>query len=290
MNRSYLFVPGDSEKKFAKAADAGADAIIIDLEDSVAAQRKEAARDNLPAFLAMRSQSELWVRINPLATGDAAADLGALEGLSPAGVVLPKANGAADIRRLAGQLTPIESRAGLAPGSIRILPLVTELPSALFRMDEYVTVAERLAALTWGAEDLAAAIGAQANRDEAGEWLPPYQLARSLCLIGAAAADLPAIETVYTDVRDVDGVAAFARVARRDGFSGMLLVHPAQIAPVHEAFTPDEAEIAHARRIVSRFEDDPEAGVVAIDGRMIDRPHYVQALRLLDVARRLGRG
>ena len=289
MNRSYLFVPGDSGRKFSKAAESAADALIVDLEDSVAAAQKPAARKKLADFLATQTRAELWVRINPLDSEDAAADLSALEGLAPAGIVLPKANGADDIRRLGERLASLEQRAGLERNSLKILPLVTERPAALFRMGEYASATERLAALTWGAEDLAAAIGAESNKDSAGAWLAPYQLARSLCLVAAAAAGVPAIETVYTDVRDTAGAADFARAARRDGFSGMLLVHPAQIAPVHDALTPDEVEIEFAEKVVARFDEDPDAGVVAIDGRMIDRPHYLQARRLLDIARRAGK-
>ncbi len=288
MNRSYLFVPGDSERKFAKALTTGADAVIIDLEDSVAAAQKPAARANLAGFLAADEGPELWVRINPLDSGDSEEDLAALSAL-PAGVVLPKAGGGDDIRELDARLTTLEVSAGQAVGGTRVLPLITERPSALFRVEEYAHVAERLEALTWGAEDLAAALGASRNRGEDGAWLPTYQLARSLCLIGAAAADLPAIETVFTDVRDASGAGRCAAEARRDGFSGMLAIHPGQIAPINEAFTPTDAEIAEATEIVSRFDADPGAGVMQIEGRMIDRPHYLQARRLLGIAERAGK-
>jgi len=286
VNRSYLFVPGDSEKKFAKAASSKADALIIDLEDAVATAAKQAARDNLASFLSTDQAPELWVRINALDTDDSLADLDALSVRPPAGVLLPKASGAADIRALDTLLASMEQAAGIRSGRTRVLPLVTERPAALFRVAEYAEVTERLEALTWGAEDLAAALGALANKDAAGAWHAPYQLARSLCLIGAAAAGLPAIETVYTDVRDAEGVLAFARAARRDGFSGMLAIHPAQIEAIHDAFTPSRGEIDRARRIVALFDDNPEAGVMQLDGAMLDRPHYEQARRLLDVARR----
>jgi len=285
MNRSFLFVPGDSEKKFAKALDSGADALIIDLEDAVSPANKAAARGNLTGFLGAEAKPELWVRINALDTGESAADLDALSGCAPAGVVLPKASGAGDVRRLADRLSRIGNHDGRPP--IPILPLVTERPAALFRVEEYATVSEQLYGLTWGAEDLAAALGASANRDALGTWYAAFQLARSLCLIGAAAAGVPAIETVYTELRNYDGLVAFARAARRDGFSGMLAIHPAQLEAIHEAFTPGSAEIERARRIVALFDDDPEAGVVELDGSMVDRPHYEQARRLLDVARRL---
>lgn len=288
MNRSYLFVPGDSERKFTKALTSDADALIIDLEDSVSAAQKAAARDNLAGFLAADARQELWVRINPLDSGDSEADLAAMSCL-PAGVVLPKAGGADDIRELDASLTELEVSAGVAVGGTAILPLVTERPTALFRIEEYAHVSGRLAALTWGAEDLAAAIGASRNRGDDGQWLGPYQLARSLCLIGAAAAGLPAIETVFTEIRDVDGAGRCAVEARQDGFSGMLAIHPAQIGPINAAFTPTDAEIAAANEIVSRFDADPDAGVIQVDGRMIDRPHYLQARRLLGMAERAGR-
>ena len=288
MNRSYLFVPGDSERKFAKALTTGADAVIVDLEDSVSAAQKSAARANLAGFLAATEGPELWVRINPLDSGDSEEDLAALSTL-PAGIVLPKASGGDDIRELDSRLTALEVSAGQAVGGTRILPLITERPSALFHVEEYAHVAERLEALTWGAEDLAAALGASRNRGADGIWLPPYQLARSLCLIGAAAADLPAIETVFTDIRDAAGAGRCADEARRDGFSGMLAIHPDQIAPINEAFTPTDEEIAEATEIVSRFDADPGAGVMQIEGRMIDRPHYLQARRLLGIAERAGK-
>ncbi len=288
MNRSYLFVPGDSERKFAKALTTAADAVIIDLEDAVSAAQKPEARGNLAGFLSADEGPELWVRINPLDSGDSEDDLAALS-ILPAGIVLPKAGGGDDIRELDGRLTAIEVSAGVAVGSTRVLPLVTERPSALFHIEDYAHVTERLAGLTWGAEDLAAALGASRNRGDDGAWLPPYQLARSLCLIGAAAADLPAIETVFTDVRDAAGAGTCALEARRDGFSGMLAIHPDQIDPINAAFTPTDAEIAAATDIVSRFDADPGAGVIQIDGRMIDRPHYLQARRLLGIAERAGR-
>jgi len=286
VNRSYLFVPADSEHKFHKAADSGADAIIIDLEDSVAAAQKSAARANLAGFLAATVKPEVWIRINPLSSGESSADLDALARALPVGVVLPKAEGAKDLRALSERLEVAEAAAGARPGVTQVLPLVTETAAAMFTVREYAQVPERLAALTWGAEDLSAALGAATSRDSAGRWLPPYELARSLCLFGAAAAAVPAVETVFTNFRDTDGVAATASAARRDGFTGMLAIHPAQVAPINEAFTPDDDEVQRAHRIVTLFEQQPELGVVQLDGEMIDRPHYLQARRLLDVAAR----
>ena len=286
MIRSYLFVPGDSERKFLKALASDADALIIDLEDAVSPPSKPLAREQLAGFLGQTDGPELWVRINPLDTEDSRLDVAALEARPPAGVVLPKATGKEDIRTLDTLLTSMEKSAGIDQGSTRVLPLVTERPAALFRLHEYAEVPDRLNGLTWGAEDLAAAIGAQRNKDADGGWLPPYQLARSLCLIAAAAAGLPAVETVFTDIRDVHGAGRAASAARRDGFSGMLAIHPAQIGPINAAFTPGADEIERARRIVELFDSNAGAGVMQLDGEMLDRPHYLQARRLLDVAER----
>lgn len=287
VTRSYLFVPADSERKFASALRTSADAIILDLEDSVAPGQKAAARDNLPEFLAAQTNAELWVRVNPVDSPECVLDVSALGSAPPHGVMLPKARGANDIRSLDSLLKDMEGKAKVAAGTTRVLPLVTETPAALFAVQEYVAVKERLVGLTWGAEDLAAAIGAQANKDAEGRWLDVFSMARSLCLIAAAAADLPAIETVFTSVRDVDGVSEFANAARRDGFSGMLVLHPAQIEPVNNAFTPTSEEIERARQIVELFDASADAGVAVIDGQMVDRPHYLQARRLLGVADRL---
>ena len=290
MIRSYLFVPADSERKFARATESEADAIIIDLEDSVAPDRKDAARRNLEGFLSTACRPELWVRINPLTTTEHREDVEALAPAPPKGVVLPKSGGADDVRRLDAMLDAMEAEAGRESGRTRILPLVTETPAALFAVAEYADAGERLSALTWGAEDLAAALGAQTNRDPNGQWLAPYALARTLCLLGAAAAGLPAVETVFTRVRDTAAAGEFAALARRDGFSGMLVLHPAQLGPVHDAFTPTDAEIEHARRVVELFDNNPGEGVAMMDGEMVDRPHYLQARRILDVADRIASG
>ncbi|MEM9208264.1 MAG: CoA ester lyase [Pseudomonadota bacterium] len=288
MNRSFLFVPGDSERKFEKALSTNADAVIIDLEDSVAAARKPDARRYLAGFLTSDAAPQLWVRINPMDSDDCDEDLAALSPL-PDGIVLPKCRGGTDIRELDGRLTSLESDTGRDIGSTRVLPLITERPSALFAVEDYAQVTDRLDALTWGAEDLAAALGANRNRGADGRWLPPYELARSLCLIGAAAADLPAVETVFTDIRDTAGAGRCATEARRDGFSGMLAIHPDQIDPINAAFTPTDTEISAATEIVARFDASPSAGVLQIEGRMIDRPHYLQARRLLGLAERAGK-
>ena len=285
MNRSYLFLPADSERKMKKAAGAGADALILDLEDSVAADAKPAARELCRAYL--EDQDNCWVRINALNTDDAVPDLEAVIGGAPAGVVLPKACGPDDVRRLAAILDDLESSNGLETGQTGILPICTEIPAAVFTLGSYAGSSSRLAAMTWGAEDLSAVMGASANRDEHGAWLPPYELARSLCLFGAQAAEVPAIDTVFTDFRNEQGLATYAANARRDGFSGMLAIHPAQVDVINRAFVPTAAELERAERIVALFAANPNAGTLGMDGEMIDRPHLVQAERILQLARKL---
>ena len=227
MSRSYLFVPADSERKMKKAADVGADALILDLEDSVAPESRAAARELSRDYLLDRER--VWVRINPIGSEDAAADLEAVMPSAPTGIVLPKSRGADDVVRLAAMLDTLERTHGIEAGRTCILPICTETPDALFTLGSYAGSSPRLAAMSWGAEDLSAAVGASAKRDDSGNWLPPYELARSLCLFGAAAAEVAAIDTVYTDFRDEKGLAGYAANARRDGFSGMLAIHPDQV-------------------------------------------------------------
>ena len=285
MNRSYLFVPADSERKMQRATQSGADALILDLEDSVAPGARPAARELARGFV--DSHDAVWVRINPIDTDDAVADLEAVVPASPAGIMLPKARSAADADALATRLSALEAANGLDPGSVRIIVLCTERPEALFTLGTYRDATPRLAGLSWGAEDLGAAVGATARRDEDGDWLPPYAFARSMCLFAAAAAEVAAIDTVYTDFRDPEGLARFAANARRDGFSGMLAIHPNQVEVINRAFVPSAADIERAQRIVALFETNPGAGTLGLDGEMIDRPHLVQAERILQLARRL---
>ena len=284
VTRSFLFVPGDSERKLEKALAAGADALIVDLEDAVAAEARPAARELTREYVA--SGDDIWVRINPICSEDAAADLEAVMPAAPAGIFLPKPRNADDVMKLANMIAEAETRHGLEPGSTLILPLVTETPQSLFALGSYTGCSDRLAGMSWGAEDLSAAIGATRNRDENGDWLPPYELARSLCLFAAAAAEVPAIDTVFTDFRNAEGLAGYAAEARRDGFSGMLAIHPAQVEAINAAFQPSAEEIEHAERIVALFEANPGAGTFGMDGRMIDRPHHVQALWILELAKR----
>ncbi len=275
--RSLLFVPGDRPDRMEKALRSGADALILDLEDSVAPAAKPEARRNVAGFLNTHSAARLWVRINPLDSEEADRDLAAVLPSHPDGIVLPKAEGGASVAELTRRLTERGN------ATSRILAIATETPAAMFQLGSYGGHM-RLAGLTWGAEDLPAAIGATASREPDGRYTPPNELARSLCLFGAAAAGVAPIETVYPAFRDVDGCSAYAARARRDGFTGMMAIHPDQVAAINAAFTPSEAEVAHARAVVAAFEANPGAGTLALDGRMIDRPHLVQAQRTLAAA------
>ncbi len=274
--RSLLFVPGDRPERFAKAAASGADALILDLEDSVVAAAKGAARANIAAWLAAPPSLPVFVRINPLDSGMLDADLRAVLGGAAFGVVLPKAEGPASLTTLAGRLVGTD---------LKILPIVTETPRAMFHLGEYGGVTDRLIGLTWGAEDLSSAVGATTAREAVtilgGRYRPPYELARSLTLFAARAAGVAAIETVYPDLADAAGLEAYATRGRQDGFSGMLALHPNQIAPIHAGFAPTGAEIAHARSIVAHFAAGGGAGALRLDGRMVDAPHRVAAERLL---------
>ncbi len=282
--RSFLFVPADSERKMQKAGDAGADALILDLEDSVAPAALPDARVLAREYL--RGKSNVWVRINSIDSKEAAADLDAVMPSAPAGIVLPKPESAAAAIKLGERITVLESAHGIEAGSTGIIPLCTECPEALFTLNSYIGATDRLAGLSWGAEDLSAAVGASGNRDESGNWLPVYEMARSLCLLAAAAAEVPAIDTVFADFKNMDGLRQYAANARRDGFSGMLAIHPAQIDVINKAFIPTNKEVENAARIVALFAENPGAGTVGMDGKMIDRPHLVQARRILKLAQR----
>ena len=268
--RSLLFVPGDRPERFAKAAATGADAIILDLEDSVVAERKIYAREAVKAYLVERA-STVFVRVNPLDSRFIDDDLAALADARPDGVVLPKAEGAADVARLAVRLP------------LPILPVATETPAAIFRLGSYADVGSDLAGLTWGAEDLPAAIGATTSREADGGYTDPYRLVRGLTLFAAHAAGVAAIETVYPDFRDLDGLAAYAARGRRDGFTGMMAIHPTQVAVINAAFTPSDEELAHARAVVDLFAANPGAGALQVDGKMVDAPHLKAARRLLRI-------
>jgi citrate lyase subunit beta / citryl-CoA lyase len=276
--RSLLFVPGDRADRMAKALGSGADALILDLEDSVAPAAKAEARRAVATFLNANSAARLWVRVNPLGGPEFDKDLAAVLPAHPDGIVLPKAEGGESVAELSRRL------AERGNATAKIMAITTETPAAMFQLGSYGGL-KRLEALTWGAEDLPAAIGAAASREPDGRFTPPYELARSLCLFGAAAAGVAPIETVYPDFGDLEGLAAYAGRARRDGFTGMMAIHPAQVPAINAAFTPSQAEVEHARRVVEAFEAQPGAGALSLDGRMIDRPHLVQAQRILAAAR-----
>ncbi len=282
--RSLLFVPGDSDRKLAKCADSAADIVILDLEDSVAPAQKAAARLRVGEFLsahAGRSAPRFWVRINPLDTPEAAADLEAMIGSRPDGIVQPKTRSADDVLRLARRLDELEAQHGLAPGKTRILPVATETPEAIFALGGFRRCGARLYGLTWGAEDLSAAIGATGNRQPDGSWTAPFQLARSLCLFGAAAAGVAAIDTLHADYRDAEGLRVVCGEARRDGFSGKLAIHPDQVPVINECFMPSAAEVSEAQRIVALFAASPGLAALSFEGRMVDIPHLRRAEKTL---------
>lgn len=273
--RSLLFVPGDRPERFDKAAASGADAMILDLEDSVAPARKAFARDAVVEYLThSEGRVARLVRINPVDSPWLRADLETAS--ASHGLVLPKAEGGETLERLDAAATDLALPS--------ILPIATETPLAVFRMVEYMRFADRLLGLTWGAEDLPAAIGAAGSRDAAGLFTAPYEMVRSLALFAAHAAKVPAIETVYPDIRDLKGLAAYAARGAFDGFSGMMAIHPSQVGPINLAFTPSAAALERARAVVAAFASAPDVGAVQLDGRMLDAPHLKQALRLIGEA------
>ena len=289
--RSWLFVPGDSEKKLSKAAATGADAIILDLEDSVAQANKQRARELSAAWLgAHRAQVAggrqlgRWVRINALDSRLWRDDLVAVLPGAPDGIMLPKSAGPESVQQLAAELYELEGRSGIPAGSTKILPLVSETAAAAITIPAYASASlPRLAGLTWGAEDLSAAIGASRKRTEDGQWTDAFRFARIQTLLTAHARGAFALDTLHADFADEAGLKLTAEAARADGFTGMLAIHPAQVPVINAAFTPSEAELEEARAIVSAFQANPEAGTLQIDRRMIDRPHLKLAQRLLGI-------
>jgi len=283
--RSWLFAPGDSEKKMAKAAAGSADIAIFDLEDAVAPEEKPKARAMVRAFLDAQPEdrSRLWIRINPLDGPHALVDLAAVMPGRPGGIMLPKARGRADVELLDHYLSALEVSVGIEPGSTRVIALVTETAAAMFTTGDYAG-APRLVAMTWGAEDLADALGASENRNPDGSYAFTYQLARSLCLLGAAAAGVAPIETIQGDFHDLETLRTRAEQVRRDGYRGMLAIHPAQVDVINQAFTPNAEEIAAAQEIVDLFAANPGAGTIGYKGGMLDRPHLARAQALLALA------
>jgi citrate lyase subunit beta / citryl-CoA lyase len=290
--RSLLFIPGDDERKLGKGVGSGADALILDLEDSVSEARKAAARQITAQYIAATRQLEarprLYVRINALDTPLWEDDLAGVIGAGPDGILLPKARSGEDVHTLSIALHHAEERAGAPTGATRIIAIATEVAVSLLKLPSYVEASARLEGLTWGAEDLAAAVGAQANREADGSWTSPYQLARNLCLFTAVAADVQPIDTVFVNFRDEEGFRKEAGTAARDGFTGKMAIHPAQVAPINEIFTPKPEEVARSREIVQAFTDNPDAGVLAIGGHMVDRAHVKGAERILARAKVAG--
>jgi citrate lyase subunit beta/citryl-CoA lyase len=285
--RSMLFVPGDRPERFAKAVASGADAVIFDLEDAVVAERRPAARQEIARYLASAERRvPLWVRVNPVESGDALADLAAVIDCRPDGIMLPKARNGADVERASHWLESLEARAGLEPGSIGLIPLITECAGAVLNAVSFTKLPARVHGLTWGAEDLAADVGALANRNADGEFEFTYAYARSMCLLAAAAAGVVAIDTVDTEFSDAAAIERRARDSRRQGFAGKMAIHPAQIAPIHAAFAPSADEIDWAGRVLAAFRAAPDAGALSLDGRMLDKPHIRQAERILAAAAR----
>jgi citrate lyase subunit beta/citryl-CoA lyase len=270
--RSLLFVPGDRPDRFAKAVASGADAIILDLEDSVAPAARPQAREAVARYLAGARTVPVLVRVNPLTSGETVADLAAVLIGMPDGILLPKAEGADSVRALAAMM---------GDNTAPILPIATETPAAIFQLGTYAACGDRLLGVTWGAEDLPAAIGAVSAREEDGRYTMPYEMVRALTLFAAHAAAVAAIETVYPAIADEAGLAAYVARARRDGFTGMMAIHPSQVAAINEGFAPTPAEIERARRIVDAFATQPGAGALSLDEQMIDAPHLKLALRML---------
>ncbi|MBN8962418.1 MAG: CoA ester lyase [Rhizobiales bacterium] len=280
--RSLLFVPADSERKFARAATVSADALILDLEDSVAPGRKAFARDVVRQLL--NGETRDWsflVRINPFGTGLTLEDLAAVVRPGLDGILIPKVDGIEDVDLISHYVDALEVAAGIAPGHVKLVVVATETPAAMIGFSGYARKNRRLVAMTWGAEDLSAALGAITPREADGSWTFPYQVARAQCLFAAGAASAAALETLYVDFKDQEGLAESCKLARRDGFVGRIAIHPDQVATINACFTPSDDDIAHARRVVAAFDAQPDVGTVGIDGKMYDIPHLVAARRTL---------
>jgi citrate lyase subunit beta / citryl-CoA lyase len=275
--RSFLFVPADSERKLAKAKSARADALILDLEDAVAADKRPAARALAREYLRSEKagNASLWVRVNPYGTTDCKDDLEAIVAAAPAGLVVPKPETPDVLRELDRDLSVLESKLGLPSRGIAVMPVASETPAAALTLGDYRNPPPRLAAITWGAEDLSAALGAVTNRDDDGRFAFTYRMVRSMCLLAAKAAGVEPIDTLFADFRDTTGLEKYARAAQREGFTGMLAIHPDQVDPINAAFSPSAADVEHARRVVAAFASG--AGVASLDGKMLDQPHLKQA-------------
>jgi citrate lyase subunit beta/citryl-CoA lyase len=279
--RSLLFVPADSPRKFERASQSNADTLILDLEDSVAPERKQIARETTRQSLQQpRGRQKLFVRINALDTGESLADLAAVMPAGPDGIVLPKCSGASQVRQLAHYLDAFEAASNLSPGMTRIIAIATETAQSIFGLREYGGCSDRLWGLMWGGEDLATSLGAMQNQVD-GAYLGPYRLARDLCLMGAAAAGVAAIDTVFVDIGNLSALEKESLDARRDGFVAKAIIHPKHVDIVNAAFSPAKAELEWAHRIVEAFAANPGAGVVKLDGHMVDKPHLERAKLIL---------
>ncbi|MFN2098462.1 HpcH/HpaI aldolase/citrate lyase family protein [Altererythrobacter sp. MF3-039] len=287
--RSLLFIPGDSEKKIAKAPDCGADVVIFDLEDAVAPENKSAARElvfeTLTQTVPEHRAMQYWVRVNPLDTGMTKSDLAAVMAGRPDGIVQPKTDGPGCVRQISDMLDALEREHGIQPGLTGIIPVATETARAPFHLGEFADAGlDRLVGLTWGAEDLATAIGASGNRLPDGQWHETFRMVRSLTLLAAHAAEAQAIDTLYADFRDLEGLKAESELSRSEGFSGRLAIHPAQVAVINQAYSPSLDDVAHAREVIAAFANNPGAGTVGLDGKMLDIPHLKQAERIMALA------
>jgi len=285
--RSLLFVPADSEKKLAKSQSSPADALILDLEDSVAAENRPKARELVKEYLEDKHNQSIWVRVNPLGSDDFIRDVEAVVASKPAGLVIPKPDSPQTLREIDGHISTREAKAGVAHGAIKLLPVATETPTAVLTLGEYRNPPPRLIAMSWGAEDLSAALGAATNRDENGEFLFVHKMVRAMVLIAAKAAGVDAIETLHADFRDTKGLERVARAAQREGFSGMLAIHPDQVETINAAFTPSASDVEHAKKVVAAFAQG--AGVASLDGKMLDQPHLKQAKHVLALADAIGK-
>jgi citrate lyase subunit beta/citryl-CoA lyase len=290
--RSLLFVPADSERKIAKALSAGADALILDLEDSVAPNRRPQARKLAAEFiretLSQPQRPKLYLRINPIDGSDAEADIAEVVPAGPDGIVQPKPNSGHDVQRLSIALGHAEERTALGRQPTRILPIVTETPASVLQLSTYIGASSRTIGMSWGAEDLSAVVGSLSSRTAAGTLSSPYRLVRDLCLLTAAAADVQPIDTVFVNFRDTAGLRREALEAARDGFTGKIAIHPDQVGPINEIFTPSADEIAHADAVARVFASNPEAGVASLNGMMLDRPHLKLAQKVLARAKSAG--
>jgi citrate lyase subunit beta / citryl-CoA lyase len=287
--RSLLFVPGDDEKKLKKGLESETDVLLLDLEDSVAPSRKSAAREITRDFIAsarmLARRPRLFVRINAHSTGLSVADLDCIMVAGPDGILLPKSESGSDVNLLSARLAVREAENNLEDGQTRIIAIATETARSIFHMGTYAGISPRLSGLTWGAEDLSADLGAETNRLERGQYTDPYRLARAMCLFAASSAQTAAIDTVYTNFRDSDKLQVESEAARRDGFTGKLAIHPAQVPVINAVFTPTAEAVARAQKIIDFFAANPDAGVVGIDGEMVDRPHIRRAERILQAAK-----